>query len=205
MRTIIKYLLLLLLLILALPASAATNLRQDIFTFILPAPALRQSLQAILPLPLEQRGSTFSGRLILDSIDTLRIHNNIISIHGIVSGKNLFMHTQVAGRSIKLKLGQVTLPLACDLHLRFDDKKHQLFFTPQFTGSKNNSKNTGNVLLPLLTSLGGREYPVDLRRLQSFSPTIGKKQLNIRFQPVQVTTKNNQLVLGLKPEKKKSR
>ncbi len=205
MRTIIKYFLPFLLLTLALPVSGATNLQQDIFTLILPAPALRHSLQAILPLPIEQNNASFSGRLLLNSIDQLRIHDNIISIHGVVSGKKLSMHTRIAGQSINLKLGQVTLPLACDLHLRFDDKKRRLFFTPHFTSSPKKSGNSGNVLLPLLTALGGHEYPVDLRRLQSFSPTIGKKQLNIRFQPVQVTTRNNQLVLGLKPEKKKSR
>ncbi|HHB77209.1 MAG TPA: hypothetical protein ENK84_11835 [Desulfobulbus sp.] len=205
MRAIKKYFLPFLLLSLALPASAATNPRQDIFTFIFPAPALRQSLQAVLPMPIEQNNASFSGRLLLNSIDQLRIHDNIISVHGIVSGKKLSMHTKIAGQNINLKLGQVTLPLACDLHLRFDNKKHQLFVTPYFTSSTKKPGNPGNVLLPLLAALGGREYPVDLSRLQSFSPTIGKKQLNIQFKPVQVTTKNNQLVLGLKPEKKKSR
>lgn len=205
MRTNIQYLLSVLLLVFFLPASAGAKGEQDIFTFILPAPALRQSLQTILPLPLEQKSSSFSGRIILDSIDTLRIHNNIISVHGIVSGKNLSMHTQVAGQSIKLKLGQLTLPLACDLHLRFDNKKKQLFFTPQFKRSKNKSGNKGDVLLPLLAALGGHEYPVDLSRLQAMTPTIGNRRLDLRFQPVQVTTKNNQLILGLKPKKKKTR
>ncbi len=202
MRTCIKYIFLFLLLILALPANGATSMEQDIFTLILPAPALRQSLQAILPLPIEQNNASFSGRLLLESIDQLRIHDNIISIHGVISGKKLSMHTMIAGQRINLKLGQVTLPLACDLHLRFDNKKQQLFFTPYFKAS---TKKTGNVLLPLLATLSRRKYPVDLRRLQSFSPTVGKKQLNIRFKPVRVTTKNNQLILGFKPENKKSR
>ena len=202
MRTVIKHILPFLLLTIALPVSGATKLQQDIFTLILPAQALRHTLQAAMPLPINQHNKSFSGRLIVESIDQLRIHDNIISVHGVVSGKKLAMHTMIGGHNLNLKLGQVTLPLACDLHLRFDDKKQKLYFTPQFTSS---SKKSGNVLLPLLTALGSHEYPVDLGHLQSFSPTIGQKRVNIRFQPVQVTTGNNQLVLGLKPEKEKSR
>ncbi len=204
MRTIFYHLQagLLLALFLSTGAVAGTG---DFFTLTLPAPALKQSLQAILPLSLARNDSTFSGNLILKSLDTLRIHNNIISVHGIVSGKNLAMQTQVAGQRLKLKLGQVTLPLTCDLHLRFDKKKQQLFFTPQFTRAKAASGSKGNVLLPLLTALGGHEYPVDLSRLQTFTPTIGNRKLDIRLQPVQVTTEKNRLILGLKPRKKKSR
>lgn len=202
MRTLIKYLFPFLLLTIALPVNGATSLQQDIFTLILPAQALRHTLQTALPLPIDQNSTNFSGRLIVESIDQLRIHDNTISVHGVVSGKKLAMHTRIGGQTIKLKLGHVTLPLACDLHLRFDEKKQKLFFTPQFTSS---SQKSGNVLLPLLTALGGHEYRVDLSRLLSFSPTIGTKQLNIHFQPVQVTTGNNQLVLELKPKKKKSR
>jgi len=205
MRTIIKHFLPFLLLTLAFPVSAATNPRLDIFTFILPAPALRQSLQAVLPLPIEQNNASFSGRLFLDSIDRLRIHDNIISVHGVISGKKLSMHTKIAGQNLNLKLGQITLPLACDLHLRFDDKKHQLFFTPHFTSSPKKSGNTGNVLLPLLTALGGHEYPIDLSRLQTFTPTIGQRKVSLHFQPVQVMTKNDQLILELKPKTRKLR
>ena len=202
MRTIIKYPILFLLLSLPFPVSGATNPQQDIFTLILPAQALLHTLQAVLPLPIKQYNKSFSGRLIVESIDQLRIHDNIISVHGVVTGKKLAMHTMIGDRNIKLKLGRVTLPLACDLHLRFDDKKQRLFLKPQFTSS---SKKSGNVLLPLLTALAGHEYPVDLKRLLSFSPTIEGRQLTLRFQPVQIATGNNKLVLGLKPEKKKSR
>ncbi|HHD64727.1 MAG TPA: hypothetical protein ENK96_10305 [Desulfobulbaceae bacterium] len=186
------------------PVRANATGVQDIFTFIFPAPALYQSLQAILPLPIEQNSSSFKGQLSLDSIDKLRIHDDVISLHGIVSGKELSMHTEIAGQKIKLKLGHVTLPLSCDLHLRFDKVRQQLFVTPQFKPSKKKTSRNGDAIMPLLAAFGGHEYPLDLSGLQSINPTIGKRDLPLKFKPVQVTTKNNQLILGLRPEQKKS-
>ena len=189
---------------LLLPVRANAVGTQDIFTFIFPAPALYQSLRAILPLPIEQQSSTFKGKLSLDSIDKLRIHDDIISLHGIVSGKNLSMQTMIAGQKIRLKLGHVTLPLSCDLHMRFDKIRQQLFVTPQFKPSEKKTGGNGDAIMPLLAAFGGREYPLDLSGLQSINPTIGKRNLTLKLKPVQVTTKNNQLILGLRPEKKKS-
>jgi hypothetical protein len=206
MKATIKYLFSALLFFTLLsPVRVNATGMQDIFTFIFPAPALYQSLQAILPLPIEQQSSSFKGKLSLDSIDKLKIHDDIISLHGIVSGKDLSMHTEIAGQKIKLKLGHVTLPLFCDLHLRFDKVKQQLFVTPQFKPSKTKTGGNGDAIMPLLAAFGGREYPLDLSGLQSINPTIGRRDLALKLKPVQVTTKNNQLILGLRPEKKKSR
>lgn len=195
----------LLLFSLFLPIRAKAANAQNIFTFIFPAPALYQSLQAILPLPIEQNSSSFKGKLSLDSIDKLRIHDDIIYLHGIVSGKDLSMHTEIAGQKIKLNLGHVSLPLSCDLHLRFDKVGQQLFVTPQFKPSKKKPGGNGDAIMPLLAAFGGHEYPLDLSGLQSINPTIGRRDLTLKLKPVQVTTKDNQLILGLRPEKKKSR
>lgn len=189
-----------LLVVVGYPCSALSNQPQDQFTFILPAQALHQSLQTILPLPLEPEGPAFDGTLSIDSIDTLRIHDDMISLHGIVSGKNLAMSTELAGQTIKLKLGQVTLPMTCDLLLRFDQSKKQLYVTPQFKPSATPDARGSQALLPLLAALGGKEYPVDLRQLQSIQHTVGSHSLQLQLQPVNVSASNNQLILGLKPQ-----
>lgn len=177
---------------------------QDHFTFILPAPAIHQSLQSILPLPLEPDKSMFDGTLAIDSIDKLAIHDQMIALHGVITGKDIAMNTEIAGRKIKLKLGQVILPLSCDLHLRYDQVGQQLFVTPSFKTSENSNGN-GQALLPLLAALENREYPVDLRKLQGLNLNIGSRNLEIPLQPVQVTADNDQLILSLRPQKNKSR
>jgi hypothetical protein len=186
-----------------LPWTASAGQPQDQFTFILPAPALHQTLQKNLPLMFTPESSSFDGKLSIDSIDRLSIHDAMISLHGIISGKNLSLTTKIAGQNLKIKLGQVILPLSCDLHLRFDPSSQQLFITPHFKPSEDNSGN-GQALLPLLAALGTKEYPVDLKELQSLKPSIGGQDLNLQLEPVQVTAANNQLVLGLRPKKIKS-
>jgi len=186
-----------------LPWNASAERPQDQFTFILPAPALHQTLQKNLPLLFKPESSSFDGKLSIDSIDRLSIHDEMISLHGIISGKDMAITTKIAGQNLKIKLGQVTLPLSCDLHLRFDQANQQLFITPQFKPSEDNSGN-GQALLPLLAALSSKEYPVDLKELHSLKPSIGGQDLNLQLEPVQVTANNNQLVLGLRPQKIKS-
>lgn len=183
------------------PLKASATEPQDQFTLILPAPAIHQAVQAMLPLPLEPDSSSFNGKLSIDSIDKLTVHEETIALHGIVSGKNLTMNTEIAGQAIKLKLGQVTLPLSCDLHLRFDQAKQQLFITPQFKPSPNNDNQNGEAIFPLLAALGNREHLVELEQLLIINPTIGNQNRPLRIEPVQVTADNNQLILKLRPQK----
>lgn len=204
MNTLSKRFFFLLLLALFLPCHARAQQGQDQFTFILPAPAVLQALQTILPLPLETDNATVNGTISIDSIDTLTIHDNIISLHGVLSGKNLSVSTEIAGQNIRLKLGQLILPLSSDLHLRFDRAGQQLFITPQLKPSQENPSTGGEAILPLMAALDNREYPVDLKELLSFNPTIGGQSRPLYMEVVGVTAENNQLILKLRPQKTKS-
>ncbi len=200
--TLYRRLSFLLLLALFVPWNARAAQEQDQFTFTLPAPAVLQALQAILPL--EADSATVNGTISIDSIDTLTIHNNIISLHGVLSGKDLSVSTKIAGQNIRLKLGQLILPLSCDLHLRFDRAGQQLFITPQLKPSRENSAAGGEAILPLMAALNNREFPVDLKKLLAFNPTVGGQSRPLQLEAVQVTGGNNQLIFRLRAQKNKS-
>jgi len=204
MNTLSKLFFFLLLLALFLPCHARAQQGQDQFTFTLPAPAILQAMQMILPLPLETDNAIVNGTISIDSIDTLTIHDNIISLHGVLSGKNLSVSTEIAGQNIRLKLGQLILPLSSDLHLRFDRAGQQLFITPHFKPSQENPSTAGEAILPLMAALDNREYPIDLKKLLSFNPTIGGQSRPLYLEVAGVTTENNQLILKLRPQKSKS-
>ncbi len=204
--TLYRRLSFLLLLVLFVPWCARAQQGQDQFTFILPAPAVLQALQTILPLPLEPDSATVKGTISIDAIDTLTIHNNIISLHGVLSGKDLSVSTEIAGQNIRLKLGQLILPLSCDLLLRFDRASQQLFITPQLKPSQSQDKSAtgGEAILPLMAALDNREYPVNLKKLLAFNPTVGGQSRPLQLEAVQVTGGNNQLIFRLRPKKNKS-
>jgi len=201
--TLYRRLSLLLLLALFVPWCARAQQGQDQFTFTLPAPAVLQALQTILPLPLEPDSATLKGTISIDSIDTLTIHDQTISLHGVLSGKNLSMRTEIAGQNIRLKLGQLILPLSCDLLLRFDRAGQQLFFIPQLKPSRDTPAG-GEAILPLMAALNNREFPVDLKKLLAFNPTVGGQSRPLQLEAVQVTGGNNQLIFRLRPKKNKS-
>jgi hypothetical protein len=186
-----------------LPWTAWAAHPSDQFTFILPAPALHQTLQNNLPLAIRPDSSSFDGTLSIDSIDKLSIHDKMISLHGIISGKDMNITTKIAGQKIKIKLGHITLPFNCDLLLRFDQAARQLFITPRFKTSADDNSNA-QALIPLLSALSNREYPVDLTELHTLKPRVDGHDLNLQMEPVQIEARDNQLILGLRPQQNKS-
>jgi len=93
-------------------ASAPANakpLRDIVIT--MRAETVLASLQKILPLTIPSQHPGLQGDIVLESLDRLSIADNVLSVHGVLSGKNLVMATNLAGQNIQLKLGQVPLPI----------------------------------------------------------------------------------------------
>jgi len=186
----------------ALPVQAGPNAP---VTIILPASALHKTLSDMLPLPLEQTGSKFQGTITVDSISKLEISKGLISVQGQVSGKNMQLTTNIGGQDIKLKLGKLVLPVTCDISLRFAPKKKTLFLTPHFQNPTHGTSNSAKTLLPLLNSLGNKEYPVKLDKISPFNAKIGSKTVSLRMVPVDIKAGNNEMILKLQPIAGKSR
>ncbi len=178
------------------PVQAAKN--QPV-TITLPATTLHQTLSDMLPLPLEQNGKNFKGTITVDSISKLEINDNLISLKGQVSGKDMELTANIGGQDIQLKLGKLVLPVTCDISLRYDPKEKTLFLTPRFQNPTHGTSNSAKTLLPLLNALGNKEYPVALDKINSFNAKIGSTNVFVRLEPVDIRAGNNEMVLKLRP------
>lgn len=171
----------------------------------LPAEALRQSLNSIAPIILDT-DKYVDGDITIESIDSLHMADNIIKIQGVLGGHNLSVATNIAGQEIRLKLGEVRLPLACDVSLRFDKTNKKLFIRPTFNKHKEIAENDpAAAIVPLLTALGEKEYPLDLSTIQPLNARIGNRQVPIRLEPMSIKAENNTLYLALQPKIKRDK
>jgi hypothetical protein len=114
----------------------------------LPAETVLTSLQKVLPLDIPSQSRQLQGDIILESLDRLAIHDNIITVRGVLSGRNLMVTTRLAGQDIQLRVGEVHLPMTCDLQTRFDPGKKKLYVTPRFTDTAQNGGNPEDGLAP---------------------------------------------------------
>jgi hypothetical protein len=194
----------LLLTLLLLPHSAvsapANNTSQRDIVITLPAETVLASLKKILPLDIPSQNPQLQGDIVLESLDRLVIRDNIITVHGVLSGRNLVVVTNIAGQDIQLRVGQVHLPITCDLHIRFDPVQRKLFVTPRFTDTGAGNNGQEGSLAPLLGALGGREHLVKLDALRLLNIKIGTRSIPIAMEPVKITGTDNALVLYLLPQ-----
>lgn len=206
-HSISNYLSVIILLLCAILLSAgekaeASSPSPNYFTVILPAEALLKTIQPLLPLEFTPKHSSFSGTLQIDSIDHISIGDGILNLSGIISGRDMTINTSIGGQDFKLKLGQLTIPAACDLHLRFDQNKKQLFITPHLHQNHNiHNTDNNNGHLSMINDMISKEYPLDIGQLLSFNLTINGQSQLIRMEPVDIITEYNQLIIKLKPVK----
>lgn len=187
------------LLLVPLQTGAAAREQDRDITITLPAETVLATIQKLLPLPLQTKNEHMQGQLVLQSLDLLEIQDDNLSMHGVIAGKDLAMTTNIAGQNIKLKLGQVQLPMTCDMKFRFDRAKTTLFVTPYFPAPEQ-TDNSGAALAPLLAALGGKEYPIVLDELQSMQAKVGGHSIPILMEPTNVTGAGNTLILELQPK-----
>jgi hypothetical protein len=184
---------------------AASNEPNRQIVLSLPAETLLASVQKALPLDIPAQSRQVQGDIMLESLDELVIHNNVIKVRAVLVGRNLAMTTHFAGQDVQVRLGQVRLPMSCELQTRFDAARRQLFVTPQCTELVQNGNNSSDSLAQLLGSFAGREYPVDLNALETINIKIGTKAIPLALKPVKMLTANNSLTLYLMPQVGKSR
>ena len=183
------------------PVSAAGG---NTITLTMPSAALHQTISNMLPMSLEQIGQQkrFEGTITVDSISRLAVKENTISLQAQLSGRNMKMTTSIGGQNIQVKLGQLVLPVTCDIALRFDTKKKRLFLTPQFKNPDHGKSNSAKTLLPLLNGLS-REYPVPLDNLAPFTGQIGSQTVSARMEIVNIKAAKNNLIIQFRPAQKR--
>lgn len=165
----------------------------------LPAETILSSVQKALPLDIPSQSRQLQGDITLESIDRLVIRDNIITVRGVLFGRNLVVLTNFGGQDIQVRLGEVRLPMTCDLQTRFDAARKKLFVTPRFSETGQNAGNPQDPLAPLIGALGGREYAVDLDALETINLKVGTKSIPIAMDPIKIAALNNALVFHLLP------
>ncbi|MCL2340576.1 MAG: hypothetical protein FWC49_02610 [Proteobacteria bacterium] len=187
------------LLLCPLPVIAAGNGNQKDIVLTLPAETVLASLQKTLPLDIPSRSRQLQGDITVESVDRLVIRDNVISVHGILSGKNLVVTTNLGGQDLQLRLGEVRLPIACDLRTRFDPVRRKLFVTPRFKDAAHDPANSQDSLASLLGALDGREYAVDLDTLKTIDLKVGSRSIPIAMEPVGIAGVDNNLIVHMLP------
>lgn len=165
---------------------------------VLPAETVLHTLQKALPIPIPMDNSEMSGQVLVTDLRNLTINGNTISVEGTLEGNNLSVLTAIAGQQIKLKLGQVKLPLTCNLATRVDTKSRTLFVTPNFPANTGN--NDPSSLQPLLQSVSGKEFAVPLDAYSYFTMNFGDKQIPLGMLLDDMIGKDNALELQLRPD-----
>ena len=193
------HLCLLALLLLVPTTNGQAAVTTDCITITLPARVINRSLHAVLPLPITSHNKHVEGKLVIESINKLEMHDNAISLQGLITGNNLAISARIGDRDIRLKIGRMQMPMTCDLTLRFDPVKKILFVTPHFAKPQIRPGDPANAMLPLLAILDNREYPVTLTSLQSFKAKVGSRSVSFDMEPKEIKVSRNQVKITLIP------
>ncbi|MGI6656469.1 MAG: hypothetical protein ACOX5Z_06540 [Desulfobulbus sp.] len=171
-------------------------------TISLPAATVHSSLQQMLPLDIPSRSKQLQGDLTLHTLDRLEIKDNVITVQGLLSGKNLLVNTRLVGQDIQLRLGEVRLPVLCNLQVQLDQARRKLLVTPRFADTTVQSAAAAgqDALAPLLDALAGHQYQIDLDALGDIELKNGTRIIPVTLEPVGMTTTNNALTLFLLPK-----
>ncbi|RWX45908.1 hypothetical protein VU01_11774 [Candidatus Electrothrix marina] len=166
----------------------------------LPLATLHQALSSLLPLPVEQKkkNSNFRGTFVIDSISRLAVKQNVIALQGQLSGRNMAVNAQVGGQTIQIKLGQMVLPISCDIALRYDQKRKTLFLRPTFYNQAPQHDPAATALAPLLEGLN-KEYTLPLNKLDPLVGKLGVTPIFVQLEPVDIRLNGDSLVFQFRP------
>jgi hypothetical protein len=193
------------LLVLITVYTALCRTAPDIVTLTLPEAMIKQSVQSILPLPIVPEGGHLQGKLVLDSISKLEMRDNGALVQGTVLGSGLTLKTRIGDQNLNMKIGEVRLPLTCDFTFRFDPARRILYVTPHMEQPQPTKNPQADAVLPLLTLLGNKEYPVSLDSLQTFTAKVGDQNISVAMEPVDIRIAAQQMVVKMRPKLRKIR
>lgn len=166
----------------------------------LPITTLHQALKNLLPLPLEQNNNRyFQGTLVVESLSKLTVQKKgIITVQGRLRGRNIAVHAKVGTQSIQIKLGEVVLPVSCDIALRYDQQQKTLFLKPRFSPQARNHDPATASLAPLLDNLS-REYTLPLDTWGPLTGSFGGTPIFVQLEPIDIQLGRDALVVQFLP------
>ena len=169
-------------------------------TITIPEGVLFRTIKDGLPISLEARSQYVQGDVTIQSLEKLQAREKSLFLQGVVASQNLTLNTTIAGRDISMNLGNVRLPVTCEIFLRFDSSKKVLFVTPRFPKPESlYTTDPADALLLLLSSLGEKEYPVELGSIQPIVAKVGAHNIPITLEPVDIQTQKGLLLIKMRP------
>ena len=169
-------------------------------TISIPEDVLFRTIKDGLPIPIEAQSQYVQGDIIFESLEKLQVREKSMLLQGVASGRNITMGTTIAGREITMQLGNVQLPVTCELFLRFDSSKKILFVMPRFPKPKSlYSTEPADALQLLLASLGEDEYPVELGAIRPIIAEVGSNSIPIELEALDIQTQKGLLLIKMKP------
>lgn len=178
--------------------SAAAD--DQVVTISIPDAVLLKAIKEGLPIPIEAQSQYIQGDVIIQSLDQVQVRGKSLFLQGVVSGQNFTMSTTIGGKEVSMNFGTVQLPVSCELFLRFDGNKKLLFITPRFSKPRSlYTADPAHALLLLLSSLGEKEYPMELGSIQPILAKAGTRNILIELEPVDILMQDGLLLIKMKP------
>ena len=182
-------------------SSLTSMAKTSYVTIILPEDVVMQSVRDALPLSIEPQNDHVEGTLVIDSISRLEMKDNRVFLQGQILGSNMVVSTRIGDQDLRMRIGEFRYPLTCDLTFRYDSSRKILFITPHLVSpEKTLEGKNANAILPILTLLDNREYPVSLTHIQGFSTEIGQRKYSVAMEPVDVQVSKSQVILKMVPK-----
>lgn len=187
------------LLSLTLPATLVTA--EDYINLTLPESVIARAAKAILPLNIDAHSDSIEGDITIINISDLQLSENHLSCRLHLAGNNLAFLTEIAGHEIRLKVGSVEVDFKTKSAIRFDKNKQILFIKPTVEKApKNDSENSADIGKALIALLNGREFPINLQKLDPLIAQTGTKTITINSRIVDIKAARKLIRLSLSPE-----
>lgn len=178
-------------------AAAETQLA---ITLQIPAAVITNVINDSLPVEITS-GERLKG-LWIESLEDLKLGDNVVSFAVNMSGKDIKYATKIGQQPLELNFGNLRVPLTCNASLRYDRTRKILFVKPRIRPNTG-EETTGTaetVVSQLLTLANGHEYPLDLRKIKPITARLKNQALMIQFEPTDMYTAADVLHIRLIPK-----
>ncbi len=192
------------LMVINISESHAKNVPSNDISITVPRSVIINMIKAALPLNLE-KGPYLKGALWIHAIDNLKIGSDNVAFDMNIRGKNIKFETRLGNQSLLMDIGNINAAFSCNASLRYDAPKRSLYITPHILQKQNQNKaNKIEANLLQLLSLGnGVEYPIEIEKFEPIITPICGDQFNIYMDITNIYTKNNKVIISLRPKVKK--
>lgn len=166
----------------------------------IPEKVIATSVDAIMPMQIDGVSDQLEGKITIVKVSHFKIHKGKITCHIDLRGDNLNLVTTVANQVLRLKLGTANVDFDCTAELRFDPQRQLLYIRPVAEGIQaDEALKQGDIGKALLLFLDGREFPLEMKKMQPFVGDAGSKMITIQTELQDIRAIPGALQLNLIP------